>query len=198
MLLSILLPMSKLDKVLISSSAFVCALALFLSIYPGLLNNFLFFVMFFLIFTVPPCLLGFAAFLVYQCRRRNFDADEIVLRFWRPVGIILCLLCCTYVSLKFYLPRRIAFECCRSSFQKMVEGENRDSIGPYSIDAHATDENGGHYFRVYSGGDGIGPDVTSYGFCFKPNQHQSPFGSAGYKIFRLGDDWYWFLASGDS
>ena len=65
------------------------------------------------------------------------------------------------------------------------------------VDEYTADPRGGVYFRVHRGHDGIGPDVMSYGFVYKPNRIGTPFGAAGYHLFRLGNDWYWFRASDD-
>ena len=70
-------------------------------------------------------------------------------------------------------------------------------LGIYLVDEYAADPRGGVYFRVYSGTDGIGPDQMSYGFAYKPNRKGTPFGAARHRLFRLGNDWYWFRASDD-
>ena len=70
-------------------------------------------------------------------------------------------------------------------------------LGFYGVDEYAADPRGGVYFRVYTGGDGIGPDQMSYGFAHKPNSEGSPFGAASYRVHRLGGDWFWFEASDD-
>ena len=53
------------------------------------------------------------------------------------------------------------------------------------------------YFRVYSGSDGIEPDVISYGFARQPSRLSTPFGAADYRVFHIVDDWYWFRVSDD-
>lgn len=40
-------------------------------------------------------------------------------------------------------------------------------------------------------------ETTSWGFVHRPNQEGSPFGAAGYRLRRLGDGWYWFVADDD-
>ena len=69
--------------------------------------------------------------------------------------------------------------------------------GIYRVDKYAADPRGGVYFRVYRGGDGLGPDTMSYGFCHQPIRQGTPFGAARYRIFPLGDNWYWFRVSND-
>ena len=50
---------------------------------------------------------------------------------------------------------------------------------------------------AHIGVDGISPDRMSYGFAYKPNAEGTPFGASRYRVFRLGDDWYWFRVSDD-
>jgi hypothetical protein len=125
---------------------------------------------------------------------------------WKQIALTLLLLIGTYGMLRLYIPRRIAFWCSRSSFEKLVEelqakneGEQlgETQAGLYRVDEAARDERGGVYFRVYRCRDGIGPDVLSYGFCKEPNSAGSPFGAASYRVYRLGRGWYWFRASDD-
>lgn len=175
-----------------------CLVALVISIYPGWLNDLLVFAILLGVFVVPIVLVGAVVFLVIQFRSgdRQFP--------WKYATITLLVLFTTYSALRFYIPRRIAFAACRSSFQSLIDGggvldsRNFDRrIGPYHIDECRTDDRGGVYFRVYSGLHGIGPDVMSYGFCYNPNRDGSPFGAAHYRTFRLSEGWYWFRASDD-
>ena len=69
-------------------------------------------------------------------------------------------------------------------------------IGPLAV-APRRDSRGGLYFRTLSAGDGLGPDVISYGFCYRPNSEGLPFGAACYSLSRLSHDWYSFAASND-
>ena len=70
-------------------------------------------------------------------------------------------------------------------------------LGVYRVDQYAADPRGGVYFRTHAGADGLGPDAMSYGFAFRPNREGSPFGNAGYRLFRMTGDWYGFSASND-
>jgi len=65
------------------------------------------------------------------------------------------------------------------------------------VDDYAGDARGTVFFRVHSGSNGIGPDVMSYGFVRHPSQQGTPFGGAGYQVFHIVDDWYWFRVSDD-
>lgn len=178
----------------------ICLGTLIISIYPGWLNDLVFPAVIFGIFVAPVILVGFGVFTFIQFRRGNVGTREIP---WKRIATTLMMLCVTYVMPRFYIPRRIAFSACHSSFQRIVDGgavndrEFNRGIGPYRIDECLVDDLGGTYFRVYSGADGMGPDVMSYGFCYNPNPDSSPFGAAHYRTFRLGNGWYWFRASDD-
>ncbi|HIK07963.1 MAG TPA: hypothetical protein IGS40_25295 [Trichormus sp. M33_DOE_039] len=70
-------------------------------------------------------------------------------------------------------------------------------LGFYTVDEYATDHRGGIYYRIYSGGSGISPDTTSYGFVYQPNRKGSSFSAANYQVFHLDENWYWFRVSND-
>ena len=192
--------MVKLIKAATVASAVICLGALTISIYPGWLNDLLFVALLLGMFAAPVVLAVVAVAAIIQYRRGNLCFDCIP---WIHAAAILAMLFVTYAALRFYIPRRIAFASCRSSFQQIADNgltnnpEFNRRIGPYYVDECLIDERGGAYFRVYSGADGIGPDVMSYGFCCDPNRDGSPFGAAHYRTFRLGNGWYWFRASDD-
>ena len=193
-------PMKVLGKITMLVTIVVCAAALAISIWPGWLNDLVFIAVLMGFVVGPIILLALGVFAFIQYRRGNLRTGEFP---WKYTTITLLMLITTYGMLRFYIPRRIAFASCRSSFQQIVDGGVVDNsefnrrIGPYRIDQCVTDDRGGTYFRVYSGSDGIGPDVMSYGFCYNPNHDGSPFGAAHYQTFRLGNGWYWFRASDD-
>jgi hypothetical protein len=192
--------MSVLGKITTLVIVVACSAALAISIWPGWLNDLLFIAVVIGFFIVPIIFAAIGVFLFFQYRRGNLRSAEFP---WKYAAISLLILITTYAALRFYIPRRIAFAVCRPSFQQIVDGgvvDNREfnrRIGPYRIDECLIDDRGGSYFRVYSGADGIGPDVMSYGFCYHPHRDGSPFGAAHYRTFRLGDGWYWFRASDD-
>ena len=192
--------MTALGKLAILVTAVACVIALAISVYPGWLNDLLFFAVLIGFFAAPVVLIALAAFVFVQHRRGNLRIGELP---WKHATITLLVLFTTYAALRFYVPRRIAFAAYRPSFQRLIDVgvvENRHfnhRIGPYQIDECLVDKRGGTYFRVYSGADGIGPDVMSSGFCYNPNCDGSPFGAAHYRTFPLGDGWYWFRASDD-
>src|SRR5438094_93954 len=78
----------------------------------------------------------------------------------------------TYVLLKFYVPRRVAFAITRSQFEQFIAQAHTPApqskrislnrkFGVYRVDSYGADPRGGVYFRVHSGQDGLGPDVMS-------------------------------------
>ena len=171
----------------------VCLTVLGLSIYPGWLQDLLYWSIILGLFA-SPILVGILAFFLFtQYRRGNFRVKRVA---WNCAIVTLSMLFTTYVILKLYVPRRFAFAACRGSFQQIVdEGvedgfECNQSIGPFKINDCLVDERGGTFFRVHSGGDGVGPDIMSYGFCYKPNRHGTPFGASGYRTYPLGEGWY--------
>jgi len=181
----------------------VCLLALAMSVYPGVLNDLMFLAILLSFIVVPVVGITGSVTLLVLVRRGKLKGAAIP---WGHAAVVIGVLFGTYVLLKLYVPRRIAFATSRSAFQQRVaQAPTSDyngralnkRLGVYRVDEYAADPRGGVYFRVHSGGDGIGPDVMSYGFCYNPNPKGTPFGAAHYRIFRLGNGWYWFYASDD-
>ena len=185
------------------ATALACPAALAISVYPGVLNGLIFPAMLLSCFVVPAVGIGALVALI----RLKRSGELRVMRLpWRQAAVVAGLLFCTYVLLKFYVPRRIAFAASRASFEQLVqhaapsddEGTPLNRwLGVYRVEQFAVDPRGGVYFRVYSHGDGISPDRVSYGFTHKPNREGTPFGETRYRVFPLGHDWYWFRASDD-
>jgi len=196
--MTLAVPMSLLGKITTPATAVVCAAALAISIYPGRLNALLFFAALLGTLAAPFVVTGFAISAFTQRRRGNLKIPGIP---WKRVAIPVLMLVITFAALLFYIPRRIAFAACQSSFERIVDDGIRNNrefnrrIGPYQIDECLTGGRGGVYLRVYSGADG--PDVMSWGFCHNPARDSSPFGAAHYKTYRLSHGWYWFRASND-
>jgi hypothetical protein len=114
----------------------------------------------------------------------------------------------TLALLWLNVPQRIAFAFWSLELEPLIgqvpTGTHFDAnqqeiirVGPYRVDAYATDERGGVYFRTHTGPDGLGPDRMSYGFAFRPNREGSPFGNDDYHHRYLFGDWYAFAASND-
>jgi hypothetical protein len=179
-----------------------CLTVLAASAIPGLLDDLLFPAIFLLILALPFVAIGAVAAIVLVCWRHLRLAPIP----WKRAVLILMIFASTFILLKFYVPRRIAFAVSRSAFEELVmqspkpprqRAKLNTRLGVYRVDEYAADPRGGVYFRVHSGGDGIGPDLLSYGFAYRPNQSGTPFGAARYRLFTLGGDWYWFRASDD-
>jgi hypothetical protein len=124
----------------------------------------------------------------------------------RQLMLAPLLVCLTYGVLKFYVPRRIAFLAVRTRFDSFVASAPVSDygskkldrwIGIYHVDEYAADPRGGVYFRTGSGPDGIGPDMMSYGFVYRPNPQGTPFGATRLEIRRITQDWCWFQTSDD-
>ncbi len=175
-----------------------CVAALLVGIIPGVLHDLLF--MAFVAGFVMAPLVGIAGLFVLvglirkgKIRRAHLSA-----------ALVLILLFGTYVSLRFYVPRRIAFAASRSAFEQLLPKTASSGVvslhrrvGYFPVESFASDPRGGVYFRVYSGMDGFGPDVMSYGIVYKPNPSGSPYGNAEYRVFPLDKDWFWFRVSDD-
>jgi hypothetical protein len=190
-------------NVIIALTALACLVALATSIYPGEANDLLF-IGILLLFLVGP-VVGIIALtgVIILARKGKLRGIRIP---WMRAAVVLILLFGTYVVLKLYVPRRIAFMASSAAFEQMVSQATPSGyqgtplnrrLGIYDVDEYASDPRGGVYFRTYQGGDGIGPDVMSYVFAHKPNRQGTPFGAAHYRVFRLGNNWYWFHASDD-
>ena len=112
----------------------------------------------------------------------------------------------SYGLLKFYVPRRIGFALARPAFEqwltehpdKLAEGRQIGAkFGIYHVELAISGDWNDTYFQTHQHGGGLGPDTVSYGFAHQPNFHQSPLGSAYYRVYPLGGKWYWFRASND-
>lgn len=178
-----------------------CSLTLLLSVYPGVLQDFVIFIV--IGFIGLLLAIGLAISAINLCLKREEQSSRSGFR--RLIATLL-ILAISYGSLKFYVPRRIAFFLSRPAFEKWLVTHPATTnklqsintkFGIYQVDEYFAGKQGDRYFRVYSHGDGLGPDTVSYGFAYQPNSENSPFGNANYKIYRLGNGWYWFQASND-
>lgn len=180
-----------------------CLAVLAISVYPGVLNDFLFFAILLAFFVIPIVTIIGLVTLFVLARHGKLKGVTIP---WKRVGVVVTILFGTFVLLQFYVPRRIAFSVSRSAFERLVSQAPESHyqgtplnrrLGLYRVDEYAADPRGGVYFRVYRGTDGIGPDCMSYGFVYTPNAKGTPFGASQYELFGLGNDWYWFHVSDD-
>lgn len=189
--------MKSLGRFLSIATPIICLATLALSIYPGWLNVLLSIALVLGIIAAPVVVVWLIGMLVILYRRRDIDFP------WKRAEFTVLILMITGGLLWFHVPLRIAFAACRGGFRKALESVNLNDapfdrrIGIYHVDACQVDERGGSYFRVHTGGDGLGPDTVSYGFCYLPNAEGSPFGAAKYRTVSLGGGWHSFRASDD-
>ncbi|MBD2253744.1 hypothetical protein [Nostoc parmelioides] len=198
-----------LGKIAICITLLIGVAILIISIYPGALNSFFFPVMLVSIVCIPIAVLAILFWGLRTLGRRNLKIIRLSWHTfvpWREVTIIAGIVLVCYVLLKFYIPRRLAFMISQSAFEQVrlqlpISATGKTTLnrklGLYEVDEYAIDSRGGVYFRVFWGGDGLSPDVISYGFVHQPNREGSPFGAAKYQVFYLHGDWYWFRVSDD-
>ena len=188
---------------LVVVTAAACLTALGLSIYPGVLNDLLLVALFFACLAIPIGGISGLVVVIVLARSGVLKGCRMP---WSRLALSLLILLGTFLLLAFYVPRRLAFATARPAFMQLVPQARPSAFGGtslhrrcgvYTVDEYAADPRGGVYFRTHRGQDGIGPDVMSYGFAYKPNRLGTPFGAADYATFPLGDDWYWFRASDD-
>lgn len=190
-------------NLIIALTTLACVAALAISVYPGVLNHLLFLGILLSFLVVP--VVGLAALIAGVVLARKGKLRGLRMP-WTRAAVVLALLLGTYVLLKFYVPRRVAFAASRGAFEQILPQAKSSEyqgtplnrrLGIYNVDQYAADPRGGVYFRVHRGRDGLGPDVMSYGFAYQPNPKGTPFGAAHYRVSSLGNDWYWFRASDD-
>ena len=176
--------------------------AILLSIYPGVLQDILFIMMLTSIIWLPLALILSVVWLVLMVRSKVRLVDWP----WIRYGLAAAILGSTFVLVRYYVPRRLAFMASLSQFEAWVAQAPvhkyggtplNQRLGAFMVEDYAADPRGGVYFRVNQGGDGIGPDVMSYGFTYQPNRSGTPYGASSYSLYRLGSGWYWFRASDD-
>jgi hypothetical protein len=142
--------------------------------------------------------------IIRQLRKNPADAKISFFRFILGTAILVLTAAIAWLQ----IPLRIPFYFCKTSFEPFVKlapaseyaGEIHTlnkRLGIWYVNQYATDPRGGTYFRIASGMDGFGPDVTSYGFAFQPNSQGSPFGNAHYAPSHLIGDWFYFKVSDD-
>jgi hypothetical protein len=188
-------------RIAIALTALVCAAALRLNVYPGALEDFSFAGICLFIALAPLAAVAGFVWLAVLARQGKLKA---ALPSWRTSGIVLGIIVVTCALIALDVPRRIAFAASRTEFEPLLaragvsdyQGTALDrQLGLYRVDRFAADPRGGIYFRVATGRDGLGPDVMSYGFAYRPNPQGTPFGAAHYAFHSLRDEWYWFCAS---
>lgn len=175
--------------------------ALLASVYPGALQDILFWVILTSILWLPLFTIGGIMLLAALIRRRTKPRELPLVR----LGLACAILISSYVAIRYYVPRRIAFTASRADFKAMIAhapvqesaAPLNQRLGLYVVTDYATDPRGGTYFRVYQT-SGFMRDTRSYGFVLKPNRGGTPYGGESYKLHPLGNGWYWFRAAEES
>jgi hypothetical protein len=208
--------MEKAVNFILTATIAFCSVLLLLSIYPGVLQSNVISLIWsllglLLIVFIFCCIIFYVAFLIVALVMKWRSPQTMTTPLYPSlsttaklrIGFILAVALGAFGLLKFYVPRRIAFQVSRPAFEQWLAQNpakttniNRQ-LGLYNVDHYAIDQRGGKYFRVHSHGDGLGPDTVSYGFVYQPNSEGSPFGAAHYSIHPLGNGWYWFESSSD-
>jgi hypothetical protein len=104
------------------------------------------------------------------------------------------------------IPMLIGFGISRSEFDSIVSARqvqprrvivtNR-MFGIYFVDSYCVDERGGVYFRTAMRPYGLTSGSVSYGFAFRPNPVDCPYGPDEYRIEHLFGEWYCFESVDD-
>ena len=177
---------------------------LWLSIWPGLLVDLLFFTITFSVLWVPLVLPAAVVFAVMIAAR--IDRAWLTPLPKLEISVLTIIGVLTLGMLKYEIPRRLAFVVSRDAFEQYLVAAKpskfggvpiHSRVGLYRVSEYAADPRGGVFFCVYSGADGIGPDVMSHGFAYQPNCQGTPFGAARYHVYHIIGDWYGFRASDD-
>lgn len=186
-------------NVLLFFTLLICGFTLALSSQLGLFQDLFVFLGIFLLWLGLLIGIGIAVMILF-IQRHEPSSRPLLIR----LSITVAILGTSIGLLKFYVPVRIGFLASRPAFDRWLaqnpKPANRSlttQLGWYAVNHYADDPRGGHYFRVYQGGNGLGPDIMSYGFVYRPNSEGTPFGAAEYRVYHLDGDWYWFHASDD-
>lgn len=189
--------------------------ALWVSIYPGALEDMLLFAMF-LGFPIAIVLGWVSLLALFLIARR-----EVLARLFRCISqmrlsrrqtlqiVITSGLAAALIH--WQIPMRLAFSLSQPAFEalrqqapiaKSYSNPDRPEmqlhrfVGLYWVDEYAGDRAGRAYFRVYSAqSDLLGK--TSYGFAYRPHRSTTPFGAPS-QFLLLNGDWYGFRAYFDA
>ena len=165
----------------------LCLVALLISIYPGALQQMHLILLLLSCVGVPIWIITFVVLGVAAVRRKADERKSLAP--WKRIAGTVLLVLFVYMSLRFYVPRRVVFPTCQAAFASYIHNAPESDysgeplgrwLGVYYIDRYAKDPRRGVYFRVTTGGDGIGPNAISYGFAYQPNPLGSPFGAKYY------------------
>ena len=182
-------------------AAAACLVSLWLAVVPGRLPGLIVPVTLLAMLATPLVLL--AAGVAWYCVGTVHLWDTLVRRHgWMLAGMLL-MPGVTLVILWASVPSRIGFALSRPAFEAAADMPERSDVQPpvqiglYEVQSVRRDGEGGVYFAVHSAGCGIGPDVTTSGFCFGPEMGTTPYGAAQYDRRWMQGRWFRFSACND-
>ena len=188
-------------NVCVAATVAICVGVLCRGVVPGRLSDLLFISALIGVVAVPVLFFAAVAVLAWPGNRKAlYESTQTCPIQWY---LLLVLPAVTGVVCLFGVPSRVAFRIWQSGFDQALSdyraGESVEGrrIGPFEIVEADRILDGGVYFAVHQGPDGIGPDTMSCGYCVEPAADRSPFGSKYYSPRRAAGEWYFFAASND-
>jgi hypothetical protein len=115
-----------------------------------------------------------------------------------------CVVLTTALLAFTHVPQRIALWSVRDDFESLLPAAPPGYggaplgrwVGCFYVDHYGADDAGGVWFRTAFHANGIGPDMMSYGFAYRPQEESCPFGGASpCGLVWLFGDWYYFAVS---
>ena len=101
----------------IAVTSIICATALAISVYPGVLNDVLLIGVFFSFVAVPVGAIVVVATAIVLARQGKLRSLQVPRR---QIAVVGAMLLVTFVLLRYYVPRRIAFAASRAAFEALV------------------------------------------------------------------------------
>jgi hypothetical protein len=192
-------PMRTLFWITAGTTALIFRLSLWPGFWPDLLSSCL------LIVLIAPWMV----IVIISAGLGILDTIETVpqsfeRRKWRRRTFALTMV--TLVLVSFDVPKRIAFACHVTAFEKLRtsigdeelhDPNTHETIGLYTVQELASDGKGAVYFCT---GDGSGPGLFEHryhGFAYRPNDHVTPWGGDRYRLQHLFGNWYSYTVSID-
>ena len=192
-------------------TALVCVAALVKSVVPGELNALVPVIVLFgipvaavAIYTVIASSVALAV-IVVQCGGASLARDVRGLHGLRTpalaAGVCVALLGGTWVLLKLYVPRRIAFLAAQYEFEELAVAIDRDGrasigreIGPWRVEDITIDAGGGLYFHVKRHDREFLTNSSTWGFARDADPEGSLFAHeyVDSGIHPLAGRWSWF------
>ena len=183
------------NRIILFVTLVICVTVLSINIYSGAIDSFLLPILLVSIICMPIFIIVSIFALIVLGRRGILTKIAVP---WKLIQAIAGILLVSYIMLKLYIPRRLAFMVSQSAFEQIIVDEkltpNRQ-FSFYKVEKNTIDAGGNKYFYISSRGEGIiGIDVVSYGFTYQPNRNESSVTSS-YQLFHLYGNWNWFRVS---